>query len=456
MLHPHVFFIKLMYLGEIDVQEYFGDLSQKLFKLLSGEEELLLNYSGEDSDFTRFNHNRVRQCGYVRQQYLRLNLIRKHKQCAADMSLSGDLESDFIYAKKELDALRTQLPFLPDDPYLHYSTQVHNTLHVGDYELPAAEQIVEQITQCATDLDLVGVLASGQMARGFANSMGQFNWHSHCNFNFDWSIYLRGDKAVKQNYAGSQWQLKQFEQKISQARSTLQVLDRPEKTIQPGTYRVFLTANALYELLQLLGWGGFGLKSHRTAQTPLIKMVEDNICLSDQLTLVENHAQGLSPRFTSQGFTKPEKVVLIEDGKYKDCLSGARSAKEYGEAVNSGSESPQAMYMAGGSLPTNRALEALNTGVWISNLWYCNYSDRNNARITGMIRFACLWVEQGKVVAPLKVMRFDESIFNILGPKLEGLTKERDLIIDSSTYEQRSDACARLPGALVRDFTFTL
>lgn len=65
------------------------------------------------------------------------------------------------------------------------STQMHNTLHVSDFLLPVAEKI----TQSAANLDLVGVWASGQMARGFTHSMEQFNWRSHCNFNKDRGSY---------------------------------------------------------------------------------------------------------------------------------------------------------------------------------------------------------------------------------------------------------------------------
>jgi predicted Zn-dependent protease len=98
----------------------------------------------------------------------------------------------------------------------------------------------------------------------------------------------------------------------------------------------------------------------------------------------------------------------------------------------------------------------LDTGLYISNLWYCNFSDRNHCRITGMTRFACLWVEQGRPVAPVNVMRFDESIYHILGDCLEGLTREHEYILDPGSYTWRSHASARLPGALVNDFTLTL
>ncbi len=53
-------------------------------------------------------------------------------------------------------------------------------------------------------------------------------------------------------------------------------------------------------------------------------------------------------------------------------------------------------------------------------------------------------------------MRFDETIYRMLGENLLGLTAERDLILDSNTYHARSTSSGRMPGALVEDFTFTL
>ncbi|MEE9256640.1 MAG: hypothetical protein V3V56_05680 [bacterium] len=53
-------------------------------------------------------------------------------------------------------------------------------------------------------------------------------------------------------------------------------------------------------------------------------------------------------------------------------------------------------------------------------------------------------------------MRFDETIYRVLGENLIGLTKERELIPDAGTYGARSVRSARMPGALVDDFALTL
>lgn len=117
---------------------------------------------------------------------------------------------------------------------------------------------------------------------------------------------------------------------------------------------------------------------------------------------------------------------------------------------------PESLDMAGGQLPEQEILRTLGTGVYINNVWYLNYSDRTACRMTGMTRFATFWVENGAIQAPLNVMRFDETLYRLLGEKLSALTIEREFILDPSTYGARSTASNRVPGALVEDFTFTL
>ncbi|OOG23728.1 hypothetical protein B1C78_10365 [Thioalkalivibrio denitrificans] len=434
----------------------FRALADDAFAGLASDEVLLLNLGAEDSDFVRINRARVRQAGHVRQQVLMLELICKGRAARADLALTGEDETDAARAVAMVGELRDLLPRLPEDPYLHFATQPVNSRHEGDNRLPAAEEAVEHWLDAARGLDVAGIWSSGRISRGFTNSLGQFNWHSDWSFNADWSVHGGTDQAVKQHHAGFVFDADTVTRQLTEARDTLPLLAKSPRRLTPGRYRVYLAPSAVHELMSLLAWVGFGLKSHRTAQTPLIRMVREGFQLDPRISLGEDHAGGLAPRFTPEGFIKPERVELISEGRYRDCLANARSAREYGEAVNCASERPECLDMAGGDLPADQVLSALGTGVYISDLWYSNYSDRNHCRITGMTRFACLWVENGQPVAPVNVMRFDESLLHILGERLEAITSERQHILESATYEKRSEVSARLPGLLVDGFTFTL
>ena len=92
----------------------------------------------------------------------------------------------------------------------------------------------------------------------------------------------------------------------------------------------------------------------------------------------------------------------------------------------------------------------------VGNLWYTNYSDRPACRITGMTRFATFWVERGRIVAPVDVLRFDDTLYRMLGTNLEALTRETELLLSSDSYRSRQLASTNLPGALVREMAFTL
>ncbi|WP_455207243.1 metallopeptidase TldD-related protein [Kaarinaea lacus] len=435
---------------------YFRELSEKILALVRGTEVLLTTLEGEQSDFVRLNQNRVRQVGNVQQLSLYLDLNDNHKQSSAQFSLCGHLDTDLERAAALLNQQRELLPYLPDDPFISYATEPRNTHFIAANKLPDATEVINEVITNAAGLDLVGIWASGEIIHGFANSFGQFNWHQTSNFNFDWSVYLQSDKAIKQNYAGVEWDSNCFTQKIDHARQTFGMLAQTPKTIDPGQYRVFLAPSAVNELMDLLRWDAFSLKSHRTLQTSLLKLSKQETKLHDEICIRENNTKGLTPLFTSKGYIKPEQVLLIENGEYRSCLANSRSAKEYYVPSNCNVEQPQSLEIHGGALRQDEIFSSLDTGVFISNLWYCNYSDRNNCRITGMTRFACLWVENGTPVAPLNVMRFDESLYRLFGEKLVGLTDERERIFDSSCYQRRSEASALLPGALIDDFTFTL
>src|SRR5215470_76508 len=444
--------------GNRAMQDYFYALADTITTLLQGDEVYTCTFRGEDSDFVRFNRSAIRQAGSVVQQFLSVDLIRGQRHAAADVALAGDLEEDRAHLAQVIAELRGQLPYLPADPHLLYATDVQSSVQQGENHLPDRAAAVAAVLAAGHSRDLVGFYAAGGIYAGFANALGQRNWFASYSFNCDWSFYYQADKAVKTAYAGFVWEPEEFAHKVTTAAEQLEVLQRPAHTIPPGHYRVYLAPAALEDILHTLAWGGFGLKDHRTKQTTLLKMVEEGARLHPGVTLRENTRDGVAPNFQGAGFIKPDQVTLIEAGVFRDCLISPRSAKEYGLPTNgaSGGEAPQSLEMAAGDIPRQEVLQRLDTGVYINNVWYLNYSDRSACRMTGMTRFATFWVEHGAIQAPLSVMRFDESVYRLLGEHLLGLTSERELILNTSTYHQRSTGSSRVPGALVDDCNFTL
>jgi predicted Zn-dependent protease len=438
------------------MQDYFFSLADALQTQLHGDETLLLSFAGETSDFIRFNHARVRQAGSVTRRGLVLDLVAGDRHAAARVELAGSPEQDRPMIDTLLDDLRGQRAHLPADPHLNFATDGASSETRVGAGLPAPGDALDAIVGAADAMDLVGIYAAGTVYKGFANSLGQRNWHACESFNLDWSCFHATDKAVKSDYAGLRWDPTELQARMQRAQADLAMVARPPKTIEPGRYRAYLAPRALQDVLGMMAWGGFGLKSRRTGQSPLQRMQADGVRLAATVSLSERHDRGFVPPFTAEGFAKPGRVRLLDAGALGDALVDARSAREYGAQVNAAGEWPASLDLAPGSLAAGDVLGALDTGLYINNLWYLNFSDRNQARITGMTRFACFWVENGKPLAPVNVMRFDDSVYRMLGENLLDLTSERELLLDSGTYGGRSTRSVELPGALIDDLTFTL
>lgn len=436
--------------------EAFFALAEGLFARLRGDELLFVGGGTERSDFARINRTRIRQAGSLKTADLGLTLIDGRRQVEGDCVLSGDADSDLGLALNLLARLRQRIAHVPDDPYLHFSTVPAESERQPTTTLPDSAEAVATLLDLGDGLDLVGIWAAGDLAEGLASSIGHRHWHASRSFHLDWTCVHDRDRALKASYAGTDWDPTRLAPRLAEQRQQRDILARPTRTIEPGPVRAYLAPAAVEELLELLAWGGFGQRDHQTRQSPLMFLAEGERRLSPTLTLVEDNSRGLGPGFTGEGFALPDQVALIDQGRLGTLLTDARSAKEYAIGVNAATEYPSTLSMAPGALAEDAILQRLGTGLYIGNLWYCNWSDRNACRATGMTRFGTFWVEDGALAAPVPVMRFDDSLFHLLGDKLEALTTTRELRLSAATYEGRSTDSALLPGALVSELKLAL
>ncbi|MNL47820.1 hypothetical protein D3C87_1706290 [compost metagenome] len=73
-----------------------------------------------------------------------------------------------------------------------------------------------------------------------------------------------------------------------------------------------------------------------------------------------------------------------------------------------------------------------------------------------MTRYACFWVENGEITAPIADLRFDESLFECFGENLVAVTEFQEVDPAVGTYDSRSFGGKKVPGMLIKDFKFTL
>ncbi|HEY4038087.1 MAG TPA: TldE/PmbA family protein, partial [Burkholderiaceae bacterium] len=241
------------------MKQQFFDLADYAIGQLRGSETLLAGFCGETSDFVRFNRARVGQAGSVTQGFLRLTLIDQGRRLHSTLSVALEMSTDQSAIRSAIEAMRSELPSLPADPLLLYATTVNDSNRERPGQLPDAKEAVDCVIAAADGADLVGIFASGPVYRGFANSLGQRNWHRVDSFQMDWSIYVGGDqeakdKAVKSTYASETWDAREVAQRIASSRGQLGFLAAPARVVEPGQYRAFLAPAAMDELVGMLSW----------------------------------------------------------------------------------------------------------------------------------------------------------------------------------------------------------
>lgn len=439
-------------------KEHFDKLRTFLFEELTSDEQASVGYSAEQTYFMRFNHAKVRQNGTVEQAILQLSLWKGKKTYHTSCGLSFDIEEDMDTLAEVLEKARIESALLPDDPYQSIPSAAGCSEMVYSGVLLPQDSIVKTILEPVQDLDFAGIFAQGTMCRGAANSCGAIHWFQTETFSLDYSVWLENGRAVKSVYAGRNWDSAVYAKKIEEARQGLSVLALPQKKITPGKYRMFITADALTEVIEFFSWNGFGERCMQKGETAYLALKEGREHFSEMFSLTQDFSIGMEPSFNTNGELAPEKLPIIQNGKLVNTIVSTRSEQQYGTPSNGANtaEILRSPVIAAGTLAESEVLQALGTGIYISNFHYLNWSDPASARITGMTRFACLWVENGKIAAPIADMRWDESLYNIFGVNLVAVTKEQHLFADTGTYEERGTGGCLLPGILVKDFNCTL
>lgn len=441
-----------------DFKRHFESLTDFLFGELLPDERISLSYSAEDTSFLRMNHAKVRQNGFVQQAALSVTLYKKGKTYSFAQGLSRIFEQDRETLAEALENARRTASLLPDDPYQSIPQASGRSETVYGGALIPQQKIEQTLLEPAADLDFTGLFAQGTLCRGAANTAGARHWFQTETFSLDYSVWLENGRAVKGLYAGREWKQAEYEKRIAEARQQLKILALPPKKLEPGKYRAFIAPYALTDVVEFFSWNGFGERAMQQGESAYLALKEGREHFSEAFNLMQDFSIGVEPAFNGEGEAAPEKLTVIEKGALVNTLVSSRSEKQYGIKSNGAgvSEAFRSAVIGEGALAESDALKELGTGIYISNFHYLNWSDTATARVTGMTRFACLWVENGKIVAPIADMRWDESLYNMFGANLLAVTKERYLFAETSTYEERAVGGSLLPGILVKDFNCTL
>ena len=443
---------------KINFKEHFESIADFMLSELIHDEKISVAFSGEQTYFMRFNKARVRQNGTVEQGFFNITLWKNNRTYRFAFGTKMDIEEDKKEAAHALQTAREEIFLLPEDKYRSIPDAAESSEAVYRGKLLDEACIPDTVLSPASGLDFTGIYAQGMICKGVITSSGAKHWFQTETFGADYSLWLENGRGIKSLYAGTEWNDEEYRHKLLKAKEGLAVLTVPQKKLSPGKYRAFISPDALTDVTAFFSWNGFGERAMQQGSSAYLALKEGRERFSEKFNLTQDFSLALEPAFNAGGELAPEKLPVIENGELKNTLVSLRSQIRYGTKSNGApaSESMRSVVIGEGTLNEADVLRELGTGIYISNFNYLNWSDPASARVTGMTRFSCLWVEDGKITAPISDMRWDESLYNMFGANLLAVTKERRLFASTHSYSARSTGGCLLPGILVKDFNCTL
>jgi predicted Zn-dependent protease len=190
--------------------------------------------------------------------------------------------------------------------------------------------------------------------------------------------------------------------------------------VDPGDWPVVLEEYAVVDLLSMLGYIGFSalaVQEERSFAEPGKRIGSELVTITDDAA----DPATLPMAFDYEGVAK-QRVALVEAGVCGDVVYDAQTAARAGRpstghglpAPNPYGPFPLNMAMAAGRTAREELIGGLERGLLVTRFHYTNPVHPKLAIVTGMTRDGTFLVEGGRIVGPVRNLRFTQSYLDAL------------------------------------------
>lgn len=311
-----------------------------------------------------------------------------------------------------------------------------------------AELIKESIGLCQDK----GLQAAGYLVTGFReieveNSLG-VKRQDRTSF-AEFAITATGDGT---GYAtGTAFDLSMLNLKDLTSEACECALNNVDQTeITPGRYKVLLEPLAVHELFQFLSYIGLSGLFYDEERSCFSGMLDQEVT-SPLLTFYDEPISDLPGiGFDVEGVAR-KKTVLVEKGILKNVTYDSYSAHKVGK-MSTGNAFfllspyggfPFSISLTAGESNLDDMITSVEKGLLIKRFWYTRVVSPKEGILTGMTRDGTFLIDKGKVGRPVKNLRFQISLPEVL----------KNVKLVSNTT--RLYDYGRFPHLVIDDFTIT-
>ena len=281
-------------------------------------------------------------------------------------------------------------------------------------------EIIQQVCSLSKD---AGVNGSGTLSfRVSLNAIGNSAGLRGCDrtTEADFSYTARVDNGSSWNRCTA-WSIDRLpiieltEKVIERA-----IASRNPQAIKPGDYTVVFEPSAFASLLPWVIWnldaraadeGRSFMSRNDDSGNPIGNKVGEQL-FNPIIEVRRNPAHPLlqGGRFFGNGLPNRE-IDIIQDGIPQTLSYSRYWAKEQGK------EPTGAMYpivMAGSDKSIGDLIASTERGIFVSRAWYVRYVNPRTLEVTGMTRDGTFLIEDGKITYPIKNLRFNQCLPEML------------------------------------------
>ncbi|MGF1481281.1 MAG: TldD/PmbA family protein [Cyanophyceae cyanobacterium] len=413
-------------------------------------EGVFVNLSQSEEALSRFSENQISQnISKTRFSLTVTSYFGKQSASASTTELSDEATAQTLrrseelarYAPEDPEWMPLLEPQLYEDrtPAFDEATATLAPLRRGE--------LVQRVCSLGRQAQIEGsgTLSTSASVRAVGNSVGLRAYHRGTEADFSFTARQGNGSSWSQRSA---WAVDHLPYEEMAAGVISQALaSRHPREIQPGIYPVVFESAAFASLLPWVIWNldaraadeGRSFMSVIDRGTPAGNRLGEP--LFSPLVQVQRHPGHpllCSSRFLRDGMSN-HPLTIVQDGIPKT-LSYSRYWAE-----KQGQQPTGALYpivMTGSEQSIAGLIAQTERGILVSRAWYVRYVNPRTLEVTGMTRDGTFWIEDGQVAYPIKNLRFNQSLPEMLGS------------VEAVSTVQRHGSSI-VPGAKVGAFRFS-
>jgi predicted Zn-dependent protease len=417
----------------------------------SQAEAVVVSLSASESTLSRFSENQISQnisknkCNLTITSY-----FGKRSASASTTELNAEAIAQTLRRSEELAR------FAPEDPewipllsLQTYEERIPAFDGVTANLSPLAQgKIVQQVCSLCREasIDGSGTVSTNVGLQAIGNSEGIFAYNRGTEADFSFTA-RQGDGSSWSNRTA--WSIEQLPiQEITEKVIQRAIASRNPREIIPGDYTVILEAAAMSSLLPWVIWNmdaraadegrSFMSRTNEEGQ-PIGNRIGEEM-FSPLVEVQRNPADPLlqSGTFFDDGLPN-NYLEIIKDG-VPQTLSYSRYWAQQKHRKPTGSLYP--LTMTGSSQDVTDLIAQTERGILVSRAWYVRYVNPRTLEVTGMTRDGTFLIENGQIVYPIKNLRFNQNLPEMLSN------------VEALSSVQRFGGSV-VPGCQVKEFHFS-